>query len=181
MGVVFNPAGEYAAELRKWEQHHTQYSIDVDGESRPGNPESKRSAFDRAFPKMLYMAHKNSGGQYCTGEVPDPYADDNAQRRAAELSKKCQKIVRNEDELIKALNQGWRVLQEDAIAYAEEREIARAQATAERHFSDKKMSAKAQAEAAAHDAATFEQQPEVPRTPIKRRGRPVKVKEPVGG
>jgi hypothetical protein len=53
-----------------------------------------------------------------------------------------------------------------------------AKLAAERNFELRRMSPQAQAEVAAFEAQTDGHQPEKPRVPIRKRGRPVKVKQP---
>lgn len=66
-----------------------------------------------------------------------------------------------------------------ALAALEQREFEIAELAANRHFTDRKMSEKAQAEAERADATTIQHLPVIPETPVKRRGRPKKTAEPV--
>lgn len=64
-----------------------------------------------------------------------------------------------------------------ALAALERRETEIAELAANRAFNDRRMSDKAQAEAAATDDTTIRHLAEIPRTPIKKRGRPVTTHE----
>jgi hypothetical protein len=72
-------------------------------------------------------------------------------------------------------SQGYRLGREAAEAYVVELEQMVAVAAAERAKSDLRMSEKAKAEAQAADDATSQHVGAVPETPIRRRGRPVKM------
>ena len=72
-------------------------------------------------------------------------------------------------------SRGWVRGPDNAIKALEETERGLAQAAAERAYQDKRLSERAQAEAAAVDEATISHLGEIPHVPIKRRGRPVKV------
>jgi hypothetical protein len=109
------------------------------------------------YPQMLYRAQRHRSGQW---RVLDP--EDEAFSRASTT------IVQTDAEYQRAKADGWRDDPREALDYREalEQEIARA--AAERHFSDQRLSAKAQAEARAADAATDAHLPEGPPVPPKR-------------
>jgi hypothetical protein len=92
----------------------------------------------KEFPKMLYKAVDSGGAPVC-----DPFT------RPTE----CSKIVNDPRDLQKALEAGWRESPDESIEFAKGRNKQTAVAAAERAYSDSKMSAKAQEEAAAYDKA----------------------------
>lgn len=104
------------------------------------------------FPQMVYKARKpDSGGPYI---VVDP--------RNETWSTANQLTVGNEQELEKAIREGWRESPQGAIDYALSLDKAIADAAAERHAADRKMSEAAQAEAREADEATADHLPEIP-------------------
>ena len=165
-GIQLNPGSEWAKELQKFEQWPTASA------PRPGNPYQYRP-----FPKMVYKADKFNG-KIASHAVVGPqweYKDADEYRRqeesAAKFTESCQRIVKDERELQKAYEEGYRGDPVEAVEYLKAKDRAISTATAERHYADQKMSEAAQREAAAADAASDEHVPEVPEKPRKR-GRP---------
>jgi hypothetical protein len=150
MGVVRTGESAYDKEMDKWDTPQRQ------GGMRPDT--------FQAFPAMLYKAHQRDNGQWA---VNDPF-DENWSRR-------CHMIVRDERELRQQLDNGWRPTPQEALEYANRFQQAIADAAAERHFADQRLSEKARREAAAADAETNDHVPEI--AAPKKRGRPAKVTE----
>jgi len=172
MPVVVNPASELGKELRKWEQHHTVYSIDENYESKPGNPYQFRE-----FPKMLYRASRRPNGQAACQLAPPPLnlfsgasAVDEWQREmlAVEAFNVAnRKIVNDEAAERIAIGQGWCDSQTKAIDQYEQEQLAIGNAAAEAAAAVKRMSPSAQAEYAAAEEQTIEHVTDI--KPVKRR------------
>lgn len=109
------------------------------------------------YPKMLYKAESAMGGHRISGF----------------------KIVHDEGQERVACGQGWSVTQEQAIAAVGAQELEFKRLAANRAYNEKWMSDKAKAEAQAADESTMQHLPAIPTTPIRKRGRPVKVKTEV--
>lgn len=151
MAVVITPESELGIELAKW--------------NKPYRYEE--------FPRMLYRAQRQMNGKWSAHEeLPhpfmfqgtDPMAFQREEERVHAFNAGCQRIVKNEDELRKALNEGWRksIAEANALHEAEADEVAAI--TANRHYHDQFMSEAARAEArAADEAAGAAHVPDVPR------------------
>jgi hypothetical protein len=177
------PGSPLAEELRKWEQHHTPYAIDGEGNSRPGNPYVYRD-----YPHMLYKAQVwHRSGKAVVAAPPPSYYDfigvpdmamayQMAMEEAEVFTARCQRTVQNEEEERIAVGQGWVRGQQNAVDRyeAEQWELSKLAANAAYHASH--MSEGAQAEFEAAQDATSHQVADVP-APKKRPGRP--KKEPV--
>ena len=145
-GIVHNPASPYAREMAKWEMGYSPYGP-------PGRP--REVIGYQEYPAMFYkMARSKTNGDFIVEHYTEA-ADENEARNL--------------------MSRGYRQGQEAAIKFVEEREQEVAVATAERHFHDRRMSEKAQAEARRADDASAQHVPEVPETPIRKRGRPKKI------
>lgn len=162
MPIVHNPAGEYAKELRKWEQHHTQFAITEDGESKPGRPYAYRP-----YPKMLYRAQVHRNGQALV-EAPQvsPFGwRDAAEHAQAELAataftEGCRMTVGSEDEHRRARDNGWRDSPSEALAFHEGLQRDIANAAAEANHAAQRMTPTAQAERKKRESATDKHVPE---------------------
>jgi hypothetical protein len=148
-GIRHSPAEPYSMELAKWETRPlpdgsvTQEMID--DARREG---VHHGAFEyREFPKMLYKATQTPNGIKLTDQQ---IVDSLVQQRNLE-------------------SRGFRASQEEALQVVEDANQAAAVGAAERAFSDRKMSAKAQAEAEALDHSTSRHLGEIPEAPIKKR------------
>jgi len=84
-------------------------------------------------------------------------------------------IVDDEQQERNMRSRGWVRGPDHAIQELEASEQGVAIAAAERAYQDKRMSPKAQEEAAAEDEKTISHLGEIQEKPIRRRGRPVKV------
>lgn len=175
MGIVISPDSALGKELAKWEQHRTKY---VSDEEQPGNPYTYRP-----YPKMLYRAqpHPISKQTRCMDVEPDvlQYATVQEYERALNMITRfntaCTRIVMSDDEQRRAMNDGWRESPDLAMAAAEQREIELSTLAAERHYKDRSMSEKAQAEAAEADRSTSAHVVDVVGASKKTRGRPRKI------
>ena len=159
MAIVHNPDSDYSRELEKWNQPTTNGGF---GAAR----------FEE-YPLMVFKAFKRDNGRVMCG---DPLATVGDAEGEA-FSRSCQLIVRNTDERVRAMADGWSVAPDKAIEDFEHDMRSIAEVTAQRHFADQGLSDLAKDEATQADAATHEQVPAVPITPVKRkRGRPRKTK-----
>jgi hypothetical protein len=168
MPVVHKPASAYGQELRKWEQHHTQYSIDEEGNSRPGNPYVYRE-----FPKMLYRAHQWRNGQFMVSAPPvtvfetGPERFGLAEEEATVFNRSCQKTVHSESEERIAFGQGWRRSPQEAMDLHKKEEWDLAEVAANAAFNASKMSERAHAEFEAAQGEDLAHVPD-PAAPKKR-------------
>ena len=159
MAIVHNPDSDYSRELEKW--------------NRPTNDGGFGAARFEEYPLMVFKAFQRDNGRVMCG---DPLATVGDAEGEA-FSRSCQLIVRNDDEHDRALGDGWSKGPDTAIEKFERDMQSIAEVTAQRHFADQGISDLAKAEATQADAATHEQVPAVPITPVKRkRGRPRKIK-----
>lgn len=170
-GIQISPHSELGKELRKWEQHHTPYAIDENGDMKPGNVYRFQP-----FPAMLYRASVVNGKGVVTLDPPNPllFERADAYQRAEILvdtqNKANQRIVHSDDERRRAMNEGWRESPQEALALHEEREIAIANAAAEAAFHAQRMTEQAKAEFAHAGGQTDKHVVDV--APMKKRGRP---------
>lgn len=172
-GIVIIPGSNLQKENEKWEQFPGKWG------SNPGNPYRYQP-----FPKMLYRADKFQGVVVCMAAPPDPmeYANPGEYTRKEEQARRfnesCQKIVKSEAEMAVAMESGWRETPEDAVAWVKARDAAHMERAANRAYTDRNLSEKAQAEVAkAIEAADGDPLAEVPEQPKRRRGRPRKNPE----
>jgi hypothetical protein len=154
MGIVYNPDSAYAREMDRWNAPKREGGFNANGFT--------------PFPAMVYKAFARENGKVACGD-PRTAA---GEAQAETFARKCQLTVRDQDELDKAYRAGWSETPDEAIVRYETDQVTVAAATAERHFSDQRLGASAQAEAAAADEATHEQVPDVPVR--RKRGRPTK-------
>lgn len=175
-GIAIIPGSNYAKEMAKFEQFDSKFTAG----SRPGNP-----YVYRPFPKMLYRAQHHNGVAICMGAPPRPddFANPNeyerACRQAEQVTRDCQKIVNNELEMSRAMEDGWREDPAKAVEYLRNRDKERSTVTAHRNYEDRNMSEPAKREiAAAIEAVGGDHIPEIPEQPKKRRGRPPKNAAP---
>ena len=154
MPVIHNPDSAYSRENARWDLPKREGGFNADGFV--------------PFPAMVYKAFARENGKVMCG---DPLVAV-GEAQAETFARKCQLTVRSQEELDTALTRGWSETPDEAIVRYETDKVDLATVTAQRHFSDQRLSAAAQAEAATADAATHEQ---VPAVPVRRkRGRPTK-------
>lgn len=171
-GIAVIPGSNLQKEMAKFEQFHSKWT---DG-SGPGNPYRYRP-----FPKMLFRAERRGGPIECMAPPPDryEYRDDRAFQHAEEAARrfteKCQRIVKDEREYTRAMEEGWRESPQEAIAFCNERENAISREVAHRNYDDRNLSEQAKAEITAAELEAGEPLPEIP---AKRRGRPRKIQSP---
>jgi hypothetical protein len=148
-GIRHSPASAYAQELAKWETRPLE-----DGSVTQSMISAARAAglhhgsFEHhEFPKMLYQATQTPNGIKMTGEI---VVESMVQQRNME-------------------SRGYRASQDDALALVETQNTEMAQAAAERAFTDRRMTPKAQAEAERIESSTARHLGEIPAAPIKKR------------
>ena len=121
------------------------------------------------YPMMVYKAMLRPDGRHSVGEVFDSVCG-GAPGSAEQWSRRCQLTVNDETEHQKALEGGWRNSPQVALDYLGARENEKSNITAERHYTDARMSEVAQREAAAVDQTTLKQIPSIPEAPrVKRK------------
>jgi len=169
-GIVVVPGSNYANEMQKFEQFPSKYG------NEPGNP-----YVYRPFPKMVYKAEEWKGKVACLAAPPDPAEFANpaefqrTEEQARKFTDRCCRIVQDETDYLTARADGWRDSPSDAVVAGLERQRSIGTAAAERNYSDRSMGELAKREIAQRVAdAGGEHQPEIPETPIRRRGRPRK-------
>ena len=168
-GMVKVPGSKLGLEMERWEQFPSAWG------NNPGNPYKFRP-----FPRMIFKAQKVNGKPHVM--MPDPNRFEYKTRdefKAAfdykqRFDSECQRIVQSEAEFSRAMEDGWRASPDEAIQHVMGRDDMISRETAEREYRDQKMSEPARREIkAAKDAAGNEHLPEIPETPVRRRGRPM--------
>jgi len=144
MAIVQSPDSEYTRETNKWNLPKHQGGFNANG-------------FE-PFPVMLYKAHARANGKVMCGDPLATVGD----AAAEAFSRSCQLSVRAPEDLARAYREGWSDSPEAALATYERDQVEIADTAAKRHFSDHRMSAQAQGEAAVADAATHEHVAAVP-------------------
>lgn len=163
-GIAIIPGSNYAREMEKFEQFPSKY-----GQS-PGNPYRYKP-----FPKMLYRAEHYQGAVRCMAPPPDAgeYTNMREYERhlesARRFTERCQMTVRNEAEMQKAMENGWRESPDEAVAYLRGRDDARGQAAAERNYADRGMSELAKAEKSKIEREAGMHLEEIPEQPKAKR------------
>lgn len=147
MSILRGPEDAWTQEMAKWEQH----LVIVNGtpvQPIPFSEGGRGGAPFMAYPKAMYQADAADGGPRISGfkTVPDEGAE------------------------LLAKGAGWFPRQEDAIEDVGRRHQELARAAAERANTERWMSSKAQAEAAAVDESTMQHVGEIPVTPIRKAG-----------
>lgn len=172
-GIVVIQGSNYANEMAKFEQFPNKYGP-------PGNPYTYRP-----FPKMVYRAELFKGKVACGAAPADPseYANANEffrmNEQAERFTQKCQLTVKDEQELQRAMENGFRESPAEAVAYLEAKMRSEARASAEREYADRNLSEGARAEAADAVKEAFNEGRHLPVVPEKRRrGRPRKDSAP---
>ena len=166
-GIVVVPGSNYANEMAKFEMFPSKYG-------QPGNPWRG----PQPFPKMVYRAELWKGKPVCIAAAPDPSEFPNAndlarvEEQARRFNERCQLTVRDESELQRAMENGYRESPAEAVTYLEGRQRREADAAAERNWQDRNMSEAAQAEAKEAVRKHFDEEgahlPAVPEKPIRR-------------
>lgn len=157
MPIVRTGESEYDKEMRKWDLPKSQGGYNIDH-------------FEK-YPQSLYKAFRDETGKARCRDLSGLYTSDPViQARSDAFNKKCEFVVRNEDEYQRAIRDGWRDTQQEALDLLEAYQQDIAKAAAEAAYSVQRMSEKAKAEYDAHDANTEAPAVDVP-APKKRRGR----------
>lgn len=152
MPVFIAPETTHGKELWMWDH----YEDEIYPQSDPDKPiRGKRKRGFQPFPVMLYKAGRNDQNQI---DVIMPGKQAHSEAERAQLER-----------------EGYVIGPDLAVAKAEALEQDIAVAAAERDYTDRKMSPAAQAEARAYDASVAEHVAEIPRTPVRKRGRPRKI------
>jgi len=154
MPVVHNPDSAFSREMDRWNLPKREGGFNADGYV--------------AFPAMVYKAFPNENGKVMCGDPRTAMGE----AKAETFARKCQLTVRSPEELEKALRAGWEETPDAALTRYDTDQRTIADTAAARHFSDQRMSAKAQAEAKVADDATHEHVADVPVR--RKRGRPTK-------
>lgn len=152
MGIQRAQEDSWTKEMARWEQR----DVMVGGtfvQAIPFENGGRKDAPHAEYPKMLYRGESADGGPRIAG---------------------C-KIVSDDSQERMACGQGWSVTQEAAIAAVAAQQLEFAKLAANRAYNDKWMSDGAKEEARRVDESTMNHLPTIPETPIKKRGRPVKV------
>lgn len=149
--------GAYAEEIRKHEANFTIYGP-------PGRPYEYQP-----FPSMLYKArrpHHGEPGEYCRIKIDGSDVGNVVWESVTAASE-----VEAENYGRQGFVMGGRSA---ALEHLVKLETFVAEAAAERHFTDRKMSDKAQAEAAAKDERTVQHLGEIPADPLPAKNLKVK-------
>ena len=172
MGIQHGQQSAYVQERRKWETQPVMIDAQwiapqvIDGVQRAGfmdgtfiqplpHEQGGRYPYHyQEFPKMLYKAERADGGPRISETL----------------------TVHSEQEESNAKSRGWCEGQEAAIAAVRDQDKEFAKLAAERNFETRRMSEKARAEVDAYEEVSAIHLPTIPETPIKKRGRPVKIK-----
>ncbi len=148
MPLVVTPESEWGKELAKWNKPY-EFAM---------------------FPKMLYKATRREDGIVSVAEADDALFG--GQPGAAEsFSARCQMTVKDDRELTRFIEMGWRESPGAALEFFEEKALALGASAAHRAHDDRNMGDKAKAEAEAIEASTPEHVAEVPRKRVRRRKR----------
>lgn len=154
-GVKIGEDTELGKELAKW--------------NKPFDPSA-------VYPRMLYKARRRPDGVVRAAETDDGFfrgPDGKDKPGAAEdWTRANQRIVKNEDEHLKAKGQGWRDTMSEAVEFFNSEYAEVGTVAAHRNFEDRNMSEKAKAEAAKLEGDGPEHVPEIPEQPKQRRGWP---------
>ena len=149
--VPITASNAYAAEICKWEANYTQFGP-------PGRPFEQRD-----YPMMLYKARRPVQGEraeFCKLKI-DGFEVGNIVLEHV--------IAETEDHVPSQESMGFGLGGPlGAVERMVKLEKWMATAAAERADTDRKMSVKAQAEAAVHDERTIQHLEAIPETPIKR-------------
>lgn len=124
------------------------------------------------FPKLLYMArpHPISGRYYVALEADELSLDRTRTLvEAQQFNRSCQLLVETPEMEERALRDGWRKSQAEAMEYREQFVEKQAIAAAERNYDDRRMSEKAAAEAKAIEEKIHGHVPEIPAQPTEKK------------
>jgi hypothetical protein len=171
-GIIIVPGSKYQQYMTQFEQFQSKLTA---GDA-PGNP-----YVYRPFPKMLYRAEHWEGVPKCMAAAPDSYLFkdprefERAEVTAQKFTERCQRIVNNEAEMRRAMEDGWRESPAEAVEYLRARDSAKSTAAAELNHADRNLSEPAKRERAEALAEAHARGEHLAEVPEKRRGRPRKV------
>lgn len=169
---LVNPESPETKEMVKWEQFPSKWTLGA----APGNPYQYRP-----FPAMVYRAHQIPAPHLGAGKLavslgePEFYGFrdqqewERARESAARFTTSCQRIVNDEAELSRAMEDGWRPTPGEALAHAEARANVISHETHKRQSADSAMSEGARAEAEQFERENFGHQPEIPTAAARKR------------
>jgi len=151
-GVIHSPASEYSKEMARWETRPREDGSVTSGMINAARRAGKHhGAFEhREYPKCVYRFEQTPNGI-----------------KLAEFQ-----TAHSDVEERNLQSRGFHGDQHEAIAIVERANQAAAVGAANRAFHDRRMSSKAQREAAAADAATSRHLGEIPQARIKPRAKP---------
>jgi|SRR5262245_17310091 len=186
MGMIVPLESSWGRELAKWNTPRNRNIVDSNGDEildESNKPIRGLGAIGvEAFPMMVYKAQKNEQGKVLCLDVlplaewyPDEKSFAAACLRVEAFSRRCCRIVGNEQELEKALRDGWAKTAPEALEIQERLEQDIANAAAEANFHAKRMSARAQAELDTAGRETHQHVTDVVGVPASARRRPVGV------
>ncbi len=161
MPIVRTGESAYDKELARWDRPRNQFVLNEQGQREYG---MNAVGFEK-YPQTVYMAYRaeHHGGKAMCRDISDLYTSDPVkQAQAIAFTAKCERVVRNEDEYQKAIKEGWRDTQEQALERLEAFHQDMAKAAAEAAYSVQRMSQKARDEYDAHDANTEAPATDVP-------------------
>ena len=165
-GIAIIQGSAHQREMAKFEQFpHSKWAF-----GNPGNPYTYRP-----FPKMLYKAERWNGKLACQEAPPQRYEfkDDKSFILAEEATLRWnanhQLTVKDEVEMSRAMESGWRETPQDALDFAHARDEAHATAIAHTNYEDRHLSDAAKAEKLAAENEAGEPLPEIAAKPRGRR------------
>lgn len=157
MPIIRTGESDYDKEMRKWDLPKHMGGYNANG-------------FEK-YPQSLYKAYRNSNGKAMCRDLRGLYSSDPAiQAESEAFNRRCELVVKSEEEYQRATRDGWRDTQQEALDLFEDQQRDIAQAAAEAAYSVQRMTEKARAEYEAHDKETEAPAVDVP-APAKKRGR----------
>jgi hypothetical protein len=163
-GILKVPGSRLALEHEKFEQFPSDWG------KNPGNPYVYRE-----YPKMLYKAQHFQGKRVCMSPPPDPldWPTRDKYKAAVEavrrFNESCTRVVKNEAEESRSMEDGWRDSPEAAMEFIKDRDKKFSTEAAHREYDDRNMSEAAKKEIIqAKEAADGAHLAEVPRQPVRR-------------
>lgn len=146
MPIVITPESDMGKEMAKWEKPYKY----------------------EPFPKMLYQARQRPDGKVSVAEADDKLFG--GQPGSAEMfSTSCQTIVKDEVEMQRYREMGWRESPQEALDFYETKAQGIGNAAASRAHEDRNMGEKARAEARAVEGSTSEHVPVIPEAKVSPR------------
>jgi len=157
MAIQWADESVYMQEMTKWNRPKRDGGMNCNGHEE--------------YPRMLYKAQRNPiSGKMEVAMARDVISADKTVviLSAEQFNSTCQLTVNDQSEYDRAISDGWRKSQAEAMLHEEELHNEIALAAAYRAAEDAKMSAAARAEVKAAEEATPEHLAEMPRKPLDR-------------